>query len=397
MVQQALEGVTVIDFTQAVQGPYATQRLGDMGAEVIKIEKTDGEIYRGRSRDGPDIGGENPLFHGYNRNKKSLTLDLKTEEGHEICMELGKTADVVVSNYRPDVMERLGLEYEDFKSVNEEIIYCQATGYGKTGPYTDLPGQDLLIQSLTGNMMVNGWRNHPPIPTGFAVVDVHASMVLAFSIMVALFHKERTGEGQRVDSNLLSAGMDMQAGGLTAFMNSDQSIERSQSGIASPWASAPYGVYETKDGYITISSSPDMDALAKGLELPELIEYSSEEFYENREEIWEQINEKFQEKPTDEWLDILDRAATWIAPVHTYEDVVSDPQVEHNGMIKEVEHPDEGEIKLLDFPATFSETPSNVDTASPVVGESNRSLLASLGYSEEQISELAEKGVIGDD
>lgn len=395
---QALEGVTVLDFTQMTQGPWATQNLSDMGAEVLKIERPEtGELRRHTKVAGRQVGGEATHFLSVNRNKKSITLDLKTERGLEICLDLAEEADVIVHNFRPDVMERLGLSYEDIKEVNEEIIYAETTGYGTSGPYADKPGQDLLLQSMTGLASITGRADDPPTPCGISVVDYHAATLLSYGIVLALFHRERTGEGQRLDTNLFNAAIDVQLSEFFNFMNMDIPLERSEEGIPLWQGSAPYAVYETKDGYITLSPvrTEDVEALGDLLDLPELADYSDRELYEQRDRIKREIEAVMREKPTAEWLELLEAEDVWCAPVRDYHDMydretgeVLDEQLTENDMVTTVEHSDAGTLQYTGIPVNLHGTPGEVKSAPPALGEHTEEVLEDLGYAIDEIEDL---------
>jgi len=397
MSQQALSDVTVLDFTQLVQGPFATQKLADMGADVIKIERREtGEYFRKSPKTFLEldelIGEDSPYFHSVNRNKRSLTLDLKSDRGRDIALQLGEQADVVVNNFRPDVMDRLGLGYEDFREVNEGIVFCEGTGYGSSGPNVDKPGQDLLLQSMTGIARYTGTQDNPPTACSIAIVDEHAAMQLAFGAMVALYHRERTGEGQRVEVSLFDAAIDLQVQELTTFMNTDLEPQRSETGISQLWQAAPYGIYEAEDGYLAISTA-DLTDLADLLDKPELLEYKGQMF-EKRDELKREIEQITPTKTVKEWLDVLEPADMWCAPVQSYDDLVENPQVAHNDMIRTVEHPDLGEIQLTGVPVKLSETPGRVEDPAPTVGEHTAEILVGLGYSEREVEELRSNRIV---
>src|SRR5690554_3303265 len=247
-MKMALEGVQVIDFTQMMLGPWGTQFLGDMGAEVIKIERPRvGEWERSLPAMGEFVGGESPFFLAMNRNKKSLTVNLKDPRGREIIYQLVKTADLVTENFRPGVLDKLGLGYEDLRRVNPSIVYVAGSGYGPDGPYVNRPGQDLLVQSISGLAAHTGRDGELPTPAGTSFVDASTALLLAFSAMVGLFHKQRTGQGQRIDVSLFNTAIALQCQELAAFMNLNQRWRRSASSAGSPWLGAPFGIYATAD------------------------------------------------------------------------------------------------------------------------------------------------------
>lgn len=391
-----LEGVKVIDFTQMMAGPWGTQMLADLGAEVIKVERpVTGEWERGLESMGELLAGDSPFFHAMNRNKKSLTLDLKHPEAMEIVYRLVGDADVVAENFRPGVLDRLGYGYERLTEINPGIVYLSSSGYGSSGPYVGRPGQDLLIQGMSGMLAHTGKGEDLPTPAGTSVVDEGTAMVNAMSVLAALFYKERTGRGQKIEVDLLSTAVAMQCQEAVAYLNLGQRFERSKAGVGSPWLSAPFGVYPTADAFMTVSMS-DLPTIGHIFELPELERYEDPmDAFHRRDEIKRAIEARTPAKTTAEWLEILNRHKVWCGPVNTFDEVFSDPQVEHNGLVVEVEHPEAGEVKLIGFPARFGETPATYRSAAPLVGEHNDEVLRSLGYREEEISRLERDGVTG--
>ncbi len=391
---QALDGVTIADFTQMMQGPWATQKLADMGADVIKVERLGGEWERRLDAGGELLDGVSPFFLAMNRNKRSVALDLKSDEGREAALELASEADVVVENFRPGVMDSFGLSYDDVREVNPDVIYVSGSGFGADGPYADRPGQDLLLQAMSGLANYTGRRDDPPTPVGTAVVDEHSATLIALNTMFALFHRERTGEGQKVEANLLNAALDFQCQELTAALNTDREFERSEEGVAQAWLGGPYGVYETADDYVAIAMTPT-EKLADTLGLDSLREYTTpEETYEHRDEIKRTLETYTRERPADELLDELLAADIWAAEVNDFDDVAADPQVEHNDMIIELDHPEGGTFRTVGSPVDLSETPAVFESRPPKVGEHTDEVLAELGYDEDARSALRDAGVV---
>jgi crotonobetainyl-CoA:carnitine CoA-transferase CaiB-like acyl-CoA transferase len=394
-MKMALEGVRVVDFTQMMLGPWGTQFLGDMGADVIKIERPKtGEWERGLAAMGELLGGDSPFFLAMNRNKRSLTLNLKDPRARQIIYDLVRDADLVTENFRPGVLDKLGLGYDDLKQINPSIVYVAGSGYGPDGPYVHNPGQDLLIQSMSGIVAYSGRYDDPPTPTATSFVDASTSLALAFGAMVGLFHKERTGEGQRIDVSLFNTAIAMQCQELAAFMNINKRWERSQSGIGSPWLSAPFGIYQTQDGWMAISMNP-LGVLGELLELPELAQYDNlADAYEKRDLIKPMIQERIRTNTTDHWLEVLGQRDLWFARVQDFEDLMSDPQVAHNELIQTVEHPIAGTIRVIGMPIRFGGTPATIRLNPPRVGEHNDEVLGELGYDADQIAQFREEGVI---
>ena len=394
-MKSALEGVLVLDFTQMMLGPWGTQFLGDMGADIIKIERPGvGEWERTLPAMGELLGGVSPYFLAMNRNKRSVTVNLKDPRGKEIIYALVKDADVVAENYRPGVMDKLGLGYEDLKRVNPSIIYVAGSGYGPTGPYVTRPGQDLLIQSMSGLAAQNGRAGEPPTPTATSFVDATTALMLAFSTVTALFHRMRTGEGQRVDVSLFNTAIALQCQELASFMNTPARWERSASGIGSPWLAAPFGIYATSDGYIAISMN-SLTVLGELLDLRELAAYDTPRAaYDQRDTIKPLIERRVCTETSDHWLALFATRDLWCAKVQDFEDLMHDPQEAHNDLIQTVEHPELGQIKVIGMPVRFSETPGTIRLSPPLVGEHTGEVLRAAGYAPEQIETFHAEGVI---
>jgi crotonobetainyl-CoA:carnitine CoA-transferase CaiB-like acyl-CoA transferase len=391
---QPLGGVTVADFTTAHQGPWATQKLGDLGANVVKIERIGGEWSRQLTAGGELYYGESPFWLSANRSKRSIQIDLKHDEGRAVALDIVRESDVLVENFRPGVMDRFGLAYETVTEVAPDIIYVSASGFGSDGPYAERPGQDLLMQSLSGMAQSVGRADDPPTPIPFPVVDGHSAMQVALYTMVALFHRERTGEGQRVEVNLLDSAIDSQCQGFTVECNVDREFERSDEGIGQKYLGAPYGIYETRDGHVAIAMTP-MERLADVLDLEALASYDSPEAaFETRDEIKRTLESHTRTLTTDDLLETLVEADVWAARLNDFEAAAEDPQVRHNEIIIEVEHPTEGTFTTTGTPATLSKTPAAVQNRPPNAGEHTAELLAEFGYDNEEIATLVDAGAI---
>ena len=389
-----LEGIRILDFTQYMQGPWATQLLGDMGADVVKVEPPGGDWERGYTFDDVWPGGESALFLAMNRNKRSIVVDLKTEGGRDLALRLARDADVLVENSRPGVMDRLGVGYEHVRAVNPRVVYASATGYGPDGPYARRPGQDLLVQSLSGLVSITGRRDDVPVPSGTAIADEHGARALALGIVFALFHRERTGEGQRVEINLLDTLIDCQCQEFAAYLNGGPEPERTRSGLAQAQSPAPYGIYATRDGYLALAMIP-MPRLGEILGLPELSAYPDlTAAYRHRDEIKERLDRVFTERTTAEWLELLQAHDVWCAPVHSYRHVVEDPQVRHGGIFTSYEHPLAGTVRVTGIPIRLSDSPGAIRRPAPTLGEHTDEVLAEAGMSEQEIAELRESGAV---
>jgi crotonobetainyl-CoA:carnitine CoA-transferase CaiB-like acyl-CoA transferase len=378
---QTLDGVTIADFTQLMQGAWAAQKLGDMGADVIKIEPPGGEPERDVAFGGEFFDGVSPGFLAKDRNKRSVVLNLKTDAGHQAALDIVEEADVLMENFRPDVMERLGLGYEAVQEVNEDIIYVSASAYGSSGPYADRPGQDLLYQAMTGLTAYTGQADDPPTPAGTVVVDEHSATLVAYYTMSALFHRERTGEGQRLEASLLDAAVDFQTQELTYALNTDGEVTRGEKTHGHPLLVPPYGVYEAADGHLAVGMSP-LGVVAETLGVEdELDDYDTQaELFEARDGIHDVIEEATRQRGVDDLVEALSAAGVQAMDVRKPSEIVDDPQVQHNDMFLEVDHPEGGSFTTTGFPVTMSETTEEVTHRPPKLGEHTEEVLSELGY-----------------
>ncbi|MDP0495329.1 MAG: CaiB/BaiF CoA-transferase family protein [Verrucomicrobiota bacterium JB024] len=393
---QALDGLKVLDFTQLLQGPYATQMLGDLGADVIKIEKPgSGDIYRKLTFFNEWIGGDESLcFLPWNRNKRSLALDLKSSEAADVIQRLAREADIVVENFRPGVMDRLGYGYEALHKLNPRLIYCSATGWGPDGPYRDRPGQDLLVQGLAGVVMASGQRSHGPVAVGTALSDQLGALHIVYSVLAALYYREKTGHGQRIEVNLLQSVLAYCMQDFFTVHNGGRSFERPDSGIAHPGNGAPFGIYRTADGYLSIAMNP-WSKVVEALGEPDLLRYDDPQvLFDQRDEVFHAIEAVTVTRTTADWLDIMLALDLWVAPVNEQKDVADDPQVRHLHAFREIEHPKAGRLHVTDIPFRMSETPGDIRRPPPLIGEHSREILEECGLSPEQIDALYEKGTV---
>lgn len=319
-----LEGVLVLDFSQFLAGPVAAMRLADLGARVIKIERPgSGDIGRTLAFAGRVIDGDTVSFHAMNRNKESITADLKEPSDLAYVRELVARADVVVQNFRPGVMERIGLDYESVKAINPSIVYASATGYGSEGPWRDRPGQDLLAQSISGLPWLSGSRADGPVPVGLSIADHLLSCHIAQGVTALLVRRFRTGEGGLVETSLLESMLDLQFELLSTKLNDDSiTVERHGEHSAHAFLAAPYGTYPTSDGYLALAMNP-IPKLGALLELPVLEAMTDpQEAWDRQEEIEAVLAARFALGTTQSWLDILDAADVWCAPVLTLDELL---------------------------------------------------------------------------
>lgn len=365
-----LSGLIVADFSQLAQGPWATQMLGDMGADIIKIEPVTGDWMRHYAYGNLYPNGESISFLSFNRNKRSIALNLKDAEGKRIAIDIIKQADILIENFRPGVMERLGLGYEDMKTLNPRLVYCSSSGYGSSGPYLHRPGQDLLAQSIGGGSALNGKKGEMPVVTAVGQADLLTSLFINQSVLAAIYSREQTGKGQKIEANLLNSIVGFHIQEVTAYLHQGENPERSESGIPNPWLGAPYGLYQTSNSYIAIGMN-GVQKLAQivGLRQYDLEEYASNNIIQNRDQIRFDFNAVFQTKTTEEWLSILLAEDVWCSQVNSFDEMVEDPQIKHNEMIVEVDHPKVGKIKTTGFATTFSDTPQRIYKSAPLLNE----------------------------
>jgi crotonobetainyl-CoA:carnitine CoA-transferase CaiB-like acyl-CoA transferase len=391
---RVLEGVRVLSFTQFLLGPSGVQFLADLGADVVKIEPPGGTLWE-RNWSGADLylNGVSVFFLLAHRNQRSLSLDLKHPEGQAVARRLVERADVLVQNFRPGVMERLGLGWEPTRQLNPRLIYVSASGYGQSSPYRERPGQDLLIQALSGLASISGGAGQPPTAVGTAVVDQHGAALLAMGVLAALLERQRTGQGLQVEVSMLRAALDLQVEIVSYFLNGAR-LERSATSLASTFHPGPYGIYQTKDGWIALSMTP-MPQLQRALGLAELAPYADRPYnFPAREEIARILEPVMKTQTTAEWLDRLVPQGVWAAPVQTHAETFADPAVQVAGATEEIEHPVAGRVRLLRFPLELSTGRATVRRPPPMPGEHSEEVLREAGYSEADISRLRTARII---
>jgi crotonobetainyl-CoA:carnitine CoA-transferase CaiB-like acyl-CoA transferase len=389
-----LSGYRVVDLSIAMAGPLAAMRLGDLGADVVKVEPVGGEWQRHTAAGGATGHQVNASFLSLNRNKRSLAVDLKSAEGREIVLALAQRSDVFLQNYRNGVAERLGLDYESIRRVRPDIVYVSISGYGESGPYASRPGQDMLVQAMSGAMFNVGRASDPPMPAGTYSVDAITAYSAFEGALAALLHRERTGQGQLVTVNMLDSAIAVQAQELSIFTVGGIPQRRDREPHGHTYIRAPYGTFATADGYLALAF-PSLAGLGEALGIPELTGMDDEvDGHARRDEITALVRARLPERSTDEWLTLLQDRGIWAGPVHTYADVVNDPQVVHNGSLVTYDHPTEGRVTTPGFPYRFSATPAEVYRGAPLTGEQTREILADLGWDDESVDGLAERGVV---
>ncbi|MBL4600902.1 MAG: CoA transferase [Rhizobiaceae bacterium] len=389
-----LSDYRVLDCSIAMAGPFAAQRLGDLGADVIKIEPVTGEWQRHIAGGGATGNKINVSFLSMNRNKRSLALNLKDDEGKKLFAKMVATADIFIHNYRPGVPKRLGVDYETLSAINPRLIYVSMSGYGEDGPHVKRPGQDLLLQAMSGAMLSTGREGEPPAAAGQYLVDAVTAYTAFEGALAALLHRERTGEGQLVEVNMLDAITTLQMQELSVFTVGGKPQKRSSEPHAHVYIRSPYGTFATSDGFIALAF-PDFDLLAEALEEPLFSQMDAEiDGWKKRDEVFALVRSHLTKRTSAEWLALFESQGIWAGPVYGYAELVDDPQIKHNGTFVEYDHPTEGRIKTPGFPIKFSKTPSSIDRGAPLVGEHTRELLDELGLAENDITALEAAGVI---
>ena len=389
-----LLGVRVLSFTQFLLGPSGVQFLADLGADVIKVEPPGGKLWE-RNWAGCDLylNGMSSFFLSTHRNQRSLALDLKHREGQAVARRLIETADVLVQNFRPGVMARFGLDYERAKEINPRLVYVSASGYGERSPYRDRPGQDLLLQALSGLASISGRAGQPPTPVGTAVVDQHGATILAMGTLAGLLERHRTGQGVHVEVSMLRAALDLQLEIVTYFLNGAR-LQKSPTPLASMFHPGPYGVYETSDGHVVLSMSP-LKALQAALDLPTLAPYAAVPYnFARREEIARLLEPIMRTRTSAEWVDRLVPRGVWVAPVRTHAETFADPGFQAADLVEEVDHPVAGRVRLLRFPLEFSTGRSGSRRPAPLPGEHTDEILREAGYDAAAVARLREDGAI---
>jgi crotonobetainyl-CoA:carnitine CoA-transferase CaiB-like acyl-CoA transferase len=365
-----LRNVTVLDFTQMMMGPVATQLLGDLGALVIKVERAgSGEWERDYLPRGVRLRGESPYFLAMNRNKLGVTADLRDPDDIAFLKSLVAHCDAVIENFRPGVMARLGLGYDDLLPHNNRLVYASGSGYGADGPDTARPGQDLLVQAMSGLAAHSGRADLPPTPVAAPVLDASTAFVLGLSTVSAVLDARESGTPRKVEVSLLGTSLMIQCQEALVAMNTELVWERSSTGIAAPWTDSPYGISATSDSFVAISMTP-RPALVEHLALPEhYAALDDDDFFRRREEIDALIRDRVAQQTSAAWLEKLGAAGIWCAPVRALPDVVRDPQVAANGYVQTIHDSHGDEVEVIGLPFRMSGVDGVDRLPPPAVGQ----------------------------
>jgi crotonobetainyl-CoA:carnitine CoA-transferase CaiB-like acyl-CoA transferase len=391
-----LEGIKVIELAQIMAGPTCGMLLADMGADVLKVEKLPGGDDT-RSYTEPSVNGESAAFMILNRNKRGMAVNLKHPGGLEVVKKLIAGADVVTENYRKGTLEKLGLGYDVLEKINPRLVYCAISGYGRTGPYADKGGFDLIAQGFTGLMSITGEPGGPPVKSGTSVADINAGIFAALGIVSALLARERTGKGQVVETSLMEAGIQQTYWQAAIFFATGKNSAPTGSAHI---LTAPYQAFPTSDGWINIggANQANWERIVKVIGEPELA--ADERFRTNGDRmrnltaLTPLIAARLKSRSSAEWIREFEAAGVPVGPVNKIGDMLADPQVAAREMVVEVDHPKAGRTKALGHPIKFSATPGKVERAAPLLGQHTREVLEELGYSSDEIGRLYSEGAI---
>lgn len=391
-----LDGVRVLDLSRVLAGPYCAMMLGDAGADVVKVEPPGGDDTRAWGP--PHAGGEAAYYLSCNRNKRSIAVHLGRPEGQALLLRLARTADVLIENFRLGTMERWGLGYEAaLQALNPRLVYCNISGFGRTGPYADLPGYDFVIQAMGGLMSITGEKDGPPQKVGVAVSDLTTGMMAAYGIMAALFARERTGVGQRVDLSLLETQVAWLANVAANFLTTGATPGRY--GNAHPNI-VPYQALQARDAPLVVAVGNDQQfrRFCDALSWPELSAdprfATNEQRVINRDPLLALLEPVLAARPAAEWVALLREHGVPCGPVNTVAEVFGDPQVLNRQMLVELPHPTAGTLRLPGIPVKFGATPGAIRRHPPLLGEQSREILQELGYGPAEIGHLIESGIV---
>ncbi|GAA6208494.1 CaiB/BaiF CoA-transferase family protein [Cognatishimia sp. WU-CL00825] len=379
-----LSGLRVLDFAQFLAGPVAAMRLSDLGAEVIKVERPrGGDLCRSMVVNDQKLEGDSLVFHTFNRGKKSVVADLKEPSDLETIKRLIKTADVLIHNFRPGVMERIGLGFETVKKLNPGLVYGAVSGYGTEGPWAKKPGQDLLVQSLSGIAWLNGNATDGPVPTGFAMLDVATAGNLVQGILACLLRRGTTGTGGLVEVDLLTTAIDLTFEQFTCFLNdNNHQPTRHEVGNANPYQPAPYGIYKTADGFLAFAMTP-LSVVADLLDKPEISEFGQDQAFSHLNEIKKLVSEVFLKEPTKHWLDILEPAGIWCAPVSNWVDFVKTEGFKAANLVQTLKSDTGSEALTTKCPIRLDGVAPSASALAPKLGCDTREVFREIAVGQE--------------
>jgi crotonobetainyl-CoA:carnitine CoA-transferase CaiB-like acyl-CoA transferase len=390
-----LKGVRVLDLTNVMAGPYCSMVLGDLGAEVIKLESLDGDSTRNFE---PKVNDESYCFAVLNRNKKSIAVDLKSPQGREIVLKLAARCDIAIENFRPGVVKKLGIAYDDLKQVNPALIYASMSGFGQTGPYGRKGGFDIIAQGMSGIMMMTGHPGGRPAKVGIAMNDIACGVTTLYGILGAYIGRLRHGTGQYLETSLLEAGLAWSIWEFGAFFGGGEVPTATGTRHR---RSAPYQAFRSGDGYVTIGASGDKLWRAFVTQVVEQPQWLQDPRFErnplrvkNADALQEMIEAVLVTQPTAHWIERLDAAGVPGGPVYTYDQTLSDPQVQHRRMVYDIEHPKIGPMKTLGLPLKSSGELTQIRRPAPLHGQHSEEILREAGYSESQVRGLVDEGVV---
>lgn len=390
----ALEGIKIISFNHFLAGPAAAQLLGDLGADVIAVEPLDGAFQRNWGVAGHFVDGQSVNHISTGRNKRSIAVDMKSAEGKALVHRLIEGADVVMENFRPGAMARLGFGADDLLARHPRLVYAAATGFGATGPYADRPGQDLLLQAMSGLAAHTGRADGPPVPVGSVVIDQHAAALYVMGIVTALFRRERTGKGGRVDVSLLQAAIDLQGESITAWLNgAPRTSPRGPGGVAAWFSAGGYGIHRATDGFVAVSMAPPAE-LGKALGVSDLQAIDQKEAFTRREEITAHVGGAIALLSTAEAVAALDAAGIWNAIVEDYDDLPANPQLQHLETFRTVSGATGAPITMVGHPLRYDGEQPPIRHVPQPLGAQTREILAEAGFDRDEVERLLAAGVI---
>ena len=392
----ALHNIKVVDLTRTLAGPFCTMMLGDMGADVVKIEEPE---HGDETRAWPPLwNGESANFLSFNRNKRSLSLNLKEPQAVDIVLSLAQDADVMIESFRTGALDRMGLGYDAVRAVNPDIVYCSISGYGRTGPMADKPGYDLIIQGYSGLMSLTGEADGLPLRVGFSLVDLFTGMMAYGSIVTALYHRDHTGQGQWIDTSLLDGQVAAMSYHATSYFATGVVPHRMGSGHP---GLVPYQTFPAADGFFIVGCANQglWERLCRAIGRPDLLQdprfKTNDDRVAHRSECVATLSDIFRAQPMSHWVEVVTAAGVPCGPINRVSDVVADPQVLARNMIATVDHPKVPGLRVPYSPLKLAETPPGIRRPPPLLGQHNAEVLAEMGYTPDQVQVLRDKGVIG--